>query len=54
MKAFWAFDQEAFKGMKYSLRTKTLRILPMPVGKIHLLEDQYSEARLDKVSNAIQ
>ena len=26
----------------------------MPVGKIHLLEDQYSEARLDKVSNAIQ
>jgi hypothetical protein len=26
----------------------------MPVAKIHLLEDQYSEARLDKVSNAIQ
>jgi hypothetical protein len=25
MKAFWAFDKEAFKGMKYSLRTKTLR-----------------------------
>ena len=26
----------------------------MPVAKIHLLEGQYSEARLDKVSNAIQ
>ena len=26
----------------------------MPVAKIHVLEDQYSEARLDKVSNAIQ
>jgi hypothetical protein len=25
----------------------------MPVAKIHLLEGQYSEARLDKVSNAI-
>jgi phenylpyruvate tautomerase PptA (4-oxalocrotonate tautomerase family) len=26
----------------------------MPVAKIHLLEGQYSEARLDKVSHAIQ
>jgi hypothetical protein len=26
----------------------------MPVAKIHLLEGQYSKARLDKVSNAIQ
>jgi hypothetical protein len=26
----------------------------MPVAKIHVLEGQYSEARLDKVSNAIQ
>ena len=26
----------------------------MPVAKIHLLEGQYSEARLVKVSNAIQ
>jgi hypothetical protein len=26
----------------------------MPVAKIHLLEVEYSEARLDKVSNAIQ
>lgn len=26
----------------------------MPVAKIHALEGQYSEARLDKVSNAIQ
>ena len=26
----------------------------MPVAKIHLLEGQYSEARLDKVSSAIQ
>jgi phenylpyruvate tautomerase PptA (4-oxalocrotonate tautomerase family) len=26
----------------------------MPVAKIHLLEGQYSEARLDKLSNAIQ
>jgi hypothetical protein len=26
----------------------------MPVAKIHLLESQYSEARLNKVSNAIQ
>src|SRR5260370_30462177 len=26
----------------------------MPVAKIRLLEGQYSEARLDKVSNAIQ
>jgi hypothetical protein len=26
----------------------------MPVAKIHLLEGQYSEARLDKVSGAIQ
>jgi hypothetical protein len=28
--------------------------LPMPVAKIHMLEGQYSEARLDKVSGAIQ
>ena len=28
--------------------------LPMPFAKIHFLEGQYSEARLDKVSNAIQ
>src|ERR1700756_4853287 len=28
--------------------------LPMPVAKIHVLEGQYNEARLDKVPNAIQ
>jgi hypothetical protein len=28
--------------------------LPMPVAKFHLLEGQYTEAPLDKVSNAIQ
>ena len=44
----------AGKAQVTRLTNSKRRRLPMPVAKIHLLEGQYSEAWLDKVSNAIE
>jgi hypothetical protein len=49
-----ATRRDAGKAQALGLTNSQRWGLPMPVAKIHLLEGQYSEARLDKVSNAIQ
>lgn len=49
-----ATRRDAGKAQALGLTNSKRRGLPMPVAKIHLLEGRYSEARLDKLSNAIQ
>ena len=49
-----ATRRHAGKAHALGLKNSKRRRRPMPVAKIHLLEGEYTEAWLDKVSNAIE